>query len=177
MIAESLTPASACSESAAVDEPCMVVTAEQEMYYRWVMIVAPGGSAAVAMLVLAFIILTKQRRAATGELELPLSPAPSHAAHTHHRSSSSSSSSHYSLSSSGLSSPCGSCTPNWDQTVASAMQGVRGVTMDSPELSAGDREKERQLREEIQKEDERKDAGLSTESTPLLSRSYSATSD
>ena len=152
----------------------MVVTAEQEMYYRWVMIIAPGGSAVVAMLVLGFIILTKRHRMALAEPEPSLPSSPSQAAaFAHRRSSSSSSSSSRSLSSSALSSPCGPCTPNWDYTVASAMQGVRGVTMDSPVHSAADREKDRQRREEEEeKEEERREAGLSSESTPLLSRSY-----
>ena len=153
----------------------MVVTAEQEMYYRWVMIIAPGGSAVVAMLVLGFIILTKRHRMALAEPEPSLPSSPSQAAAFAHRrsSSSSSSSSSRSLSSSALSSPCGPCTPNWDYTVASAMQGVRGVTMDSPVHSAADREKDRQRREEEEeKEEERREAGLSSESTPLLSRSY-----
>ena len=109
------------------------------------MIIAPGGSAIVASLMLAFILLTKHRRRQTGTVALDSSAMAA-------------ASSAFAAPNQAV--PCGPCSPHeWDHTTASAMQGVRGVVVDSPmlsreELSGGGDEVER------------------TEQTPLLSSSY-----
>ena len=149
MAAEALTPPSACEgdEDFQEGDPCLTVTAEEESYYRWVMILAPGGSAILASLMLAFILVTKHRRRA-GSAALDSSGSSSVA----------SASSAFSGPAQSL--PCGPCSPHeWDHTTASAMQGVRGVAVNSPmpdrDVWVGGEEE-----------------AASTEATPLLSSSY-----
>ena len=149
MVAEALTPLSACEgeEDFQEGDPCLKVTAEEETYYRWVMILAPGGSAILASLMLAFILLTKHRRGA-GSAALDSSGTSS-----------------VTVASSAFSGPgqllsYGPCGPHeWEHTTASALQGVRGVVVNSPmpdrEVGSGGEE-----------------GAASTEATPLLSSSY-----
>jgi Na+/melibiose symporter-like transporter len=145
MVAEALTPISACdgADDFQGGSPCLKVTAEEESYYRWVMIIAPGGSAIVASLMLAFILLTKHRRGLAAFDSASIASSASSA-----------------FSAPNQAGPCGPCSPHeWDHTTASAMQGVRGVVVNSPlpgrdELVEGSDEAER------------------TELTPLLSASY-----
>ena len=125
MATEALTPSAVgCDEAG--KGACMRVTAQQEVYYRWVMLLAPGGSAIVAMLMLSFIILTRRMR--TTPHVTPSSSAPS--------SSSASLSATPLLGTSASSPGTGTASPcapyDWNNTTASALQGVRGVSVLSP---------------------------------------------
>ena len=154
MIAEALTPLSACEGEAEGAGPCLSVTAEEESYYRWVMIIAPGASAIVASLMLAFILLTKQHR------------TPLHSPSAVNRGLSSSQSSASIASSTSSQSPSHGppCHPHeWDHTTASALQGVRGVAVNSPMAVRG---------EEGGEEWRLRDTSEGTERTPLLSSSF-----
>ena len=153
MIAEAMTPMAACERQrqqqqhhdggdVASGGGCLLETEEGERFYRWVMIVAPGGSAVVASLMLAFILVTRHMRrgAASPQSSLPSS------------------------SSASPSMPCG--TPHdWGHITANAMQGVRGVAIDSPVAARGDAQPQQPHPPGV---DGRED----TEDTPLLSASY-----
>ena len=163
MLAEALTPMASCTGTGAQGSDgraCLAVTEEGERYYRLVMIAAPGGSAVLATLMLSFILLTKRMRRGS------FSPSSSF-------SSSSSSSLLATPSSAAVQpSPCGGpCSPHdWDHTTASAMQGVRGVTVNSPATGRAEEGEEdwrlRDLHDGLTR-----GAG-SSERTPLLSTSY-----
>jgi len=157
MATEALTPSAVGCEEAGGGE-CMRVTERQEVYYRWVMLLAPGGSAIVAMLMLSFIILTRRMR--------------NNAAHLTPSSSSAAASSAVSLAPSPLlaassSSPAHPahpgtpCAPyDWNNTTASALQGVRGVNVHSP------------VPMHATHTHTALDGEAVTEQTPLLSQSY-----
>ena len=148
MIAEAMTPMAACEHQSegAGGAGCLVETEEGERFYRWVMIIAPGASAVLASLMLAFILITRHMRRGS------------------ERSASSSLSLPASASATSASMPC---TPHdWDHTTASAMQGVRGVAVNSPLTARGEQQThaEAHWRGVEGRED--------TEDTPLLSASY-----
>ena len=158
MATEALTPsADGCTEAGKGE--CMRVTERQEVYYRWIMLLAPGGSAIVAMLMLSFIILTRRMR---NTLSTPT------AAGTPSSSTSSSASlapsPHPAGSSSSPGGQSGPCTPyDWNNTTASALQGVRGVNMHSPMQSVA---------VYVPHPSVDCDGVQASEQTPLLSQSY-----
>ena len=157
MTTEALTPsAEGCDEAEAGKGECMRVTAQQEVYYRWVMLLAPGGSAIVAMLMLSFIILTRRMRgthgtpSSSGQPSLSVSLATSPLLNTS------------AASPAGVAGPC---TPyDWNNTTASALQGVRGVAVHSP-MSAT-------LYAGPHLTGNGNDVEAASEQTPLLSQSY-----
>ena len=170
MATEALTPSAAdCGEDAAADSECMRVTERQQVYYRWIMLLAPGGSAIVAMLMLSFIILTRRFRN-THPLPAPSDPQQSSASVLDASSSSallavSTSSSPTAAGAAGAagSGPCGGAY-SWNDTTASALRGVRGVNIASPLPSVAIYVPHTM--------DGDADGRGASEQTPLLSQSY-----
>lgn len=160
MATEALTPSAVGCDEAGQAE-CMRVTERQQVYYRWVMLLAPGGSAIVAMLMLSFIILTRRMRNNTYLTPTSSSPASFFSPTS---SSSSASLGPSPLLAASTSSPATVATPckeyDWNNTTASALQGVRGVNVRSPMFSA------------VSHTPVEGDAVDASEQTPLLSQSY-----
>ena len=125
MATEALTPSAVGCAEAGKGE-CMRVTERQQAYYRWVMLLAPGGSTIVAMLMLSFMIVSRRVRSQH------VTPVSSSATSSF---ASVSASPQLATSASPSSAPSsrGPCPPyDWNNTTASALQGVRGVSVHSP---------------------------------------------
>ena len=155
MATEAMTP-NAVGCEAAGDEACLRVTERQQSYYRWVMLLAPGGSAIVAMVMLSFIILTRRMRSQQYGTPMSSTAQSASASFTYSPQLNTS----FGAPSDGpASSPC---VP-YDQTTASALHGVRGVSLHSPLQTVA---------VHIPQPTLNGDGMEASEQTPLLSQSY-----